>query len=96
MTNKIMNFILSLKRFLKRFKCTSDHWIWQDMTENLTGQWVDENIHNKGWVSFFWDYLSLGSAAFWASLVAQVVKNSPAMQVTEVQFLGWKVTLEKG
>ncbi|XP_040091095.1 C-type lectin domain family 2 member B-like isoform X1 [Oryx dammah] len=36
------------KRFLKRFKCTSDHWIWQDMTEHLTGQWVDENIHNKG------------------------------------------------
>ncbi|XP_017904546.1 PREDICTED: C-type lectin domain family 2 member D [Capra hircus] len=36
------------KRFLKRFKRTSDHWIWQDMTENLTGQWVDENIHNKG------------------------------------------------
>ncbi|CAN0289989.1 unnamed protein product [Rangifer tarandus platyrhynchus] len=36
------------KHFLKRFKCTSDHWIWRDMTENLTGQWVDENIFNKG------------------------------------------------
>lgn len=32
-----------------RFKLPlPDHWIWQDMTENLTGQWVDENIHNKG------------------------------------------------
>ncbi|XP_040091096.1 C-type lectin domain family 2 member B-like isoform X2 [Oryx dammah] len=40
------------KRFLKRFKCTSDHWIWQDMTEHLTGQWVDENIHNKGFMLF--------------------------------------------
>ncbi|XP_061273909.1 C-type lectin domain family 2 member B-like isoform X1 [Bos javanicus] len=36
------------KHFLKRFKCTSDHWIWRDMTEDLTGQWVDENIHDKG------------------------------------------------
>ncbi|XP_043295928.1 C-type lectin domain family 2 member B-like isoform X1 [Cervus canadensis] len=36
------------KHFLKRFKCTSDHWIWRDMTENLTGQWVDENIFSKG------------------------------------------------
>ena len=31
----------------------------------------------------------------WASLVAQVVKNSPAMQETWVQFLGWEDPLEK-
>ena len=30
-----------------------------------------------------------------ASLVAQLVKNSPAMQETIVQFLGWKDQLEK-
>ena len=29
-------------------------------------------------------------------LVAQLVKNSPAMQETQVQVLGWKDTLEKG
>ena len=29
----------------------------------------------------------------WASLVAQLVKNPPAMQV---QFLGWEDPLEKG
>ena len=31
-----------------------------------------------------------------ASLVAQLVKNPPAMQETRVQFLGWEDPLEKG
>ena len=29
-------------------------------------------------------------------LVAQMVKNPPAMQETQVQFLGWEDPLEKG
>ena len=33
---------------------------------------------------------------FWASLVAQTVKNPPAMWETWVQFLGWEDTLEEG
>ena len=33
---------------------------------------------------------------FWASLVAQLVKNLPAMQETPVQFLGQEDPLEKG
>ena len=32
----------------------------------------------------------------WASLVAQMVKNLPVMQETEVQSLGWEDPLEKG
>ena len=32
----------------------------------------------------------------WASLVAQLVKNPPAMQETPVRFLGWEAPLEKG
>ena len=32
----------------------------------------------------------------WASLVAQLVKNPPAMKNTPVPFLGWEVPLEKG
>ena len=31
-----------------------------------------------------------------ASLVAQLVKNPPAMQETQVQFLGWEEPLAKG
>ena len=33
---------------------------------------------------------------FWASLVAQLVKNPPAMQETRVRSLGWEDPLEKG
>ena len=33
---------------------------------------------------------------FWASLVAQLVKNPPAIWETWVQSLGWEDTLEKG
>ena len=33
---------------------------------------------------------------WWASLVAQMVKNPPAMQETQVQSPGWEDTLEKG
>ena len=32
---------------------------------------------------------------FWASLVAQTVKNLPAMQETQVHSLGWEALLEK-
>ena len=32
----------------------------------------------------------------WASLVAQLVKNLPAMQEAQVQFLGQEDPLEKG
>ena len=32
----------------------------------------------------------------WASLIAQLVKNPPAMQETPFRFLGWEDPLEKG
>ena len=32
----------------------------------------------------------------WASLLAQMVKNLPAMQETRVQSLGWEDPLEEG
>ena len=32
----------------------------------------------------------------WASLVAQLVKNLPAVQGTQVRSLGWEDPLEKG
>ena len=32
----------------------------------------------------------------WASLIAQLVKNPPAMQDTLVQFLGWEDLLDEG
>ena len=35
-------------------------------------------------------------SALWASLVAQLVKNPPAMQETPILFLGREDLLEKG
>ena len=32
----------------------------------------------------------------WTSLLAQLVKNLPAMQETPVRFLGWEDPVEKG
>ena len=40
--------------------------------------------------------LSLTTVAYlWASLVAEIVKNLPAIQGTQVQSLGWEDPLEK-
>ena len=36
------------------------------------------------------------SVCVWASLIAQLVKNPPAMQETPVQYLGREDPLEKG
>ena len=35
-------------------------------------------------------------SSIWASLVAQMVKNLPAIQETSVQPLGWEDSLENG
>ena len=40
--------------------------------------------------------LGVGDNHPWASLVAQTVKNLPAMQETQVQYLGWEDPLEEG
>uniref|UniRef100_H0X9N6 C-type lectin domain family 2 member B n=1 Tax=Otolemur garnettii TaxID=30611 RepID=H0X9N6_OTOGA len=34
--------------FLRRFKCTSDHWIGLKMKENRTGRWVNGTIFTEG------------------------------------------------
>ena len=39
---------------------------------------------------------STSASLLWASLVAQLVKNLPAMWETWVQSLGWEDPLEKG
>ena len=44
----------------------------------------------------FYSFLWLSNIPLWASLVAQTVKNPPAMQETWILSLGWKDPLEKG
>ena len=45
---------------------------------------------------FFFSNIALASCFQWASLVAQMVKNPPAMQETWVWPLGWEDPLEEG
>ena len=40
--------------------------------------------------------MNLAPPFYRASLIAQLVKNLPAMQETPVLFLGWEDLLEKG
>ena len=37
-----------------------------------------------------------GLSQLWASLIAQLVKNAPAMQETLVRFLGWEDSIGEG
>ena len=37
-----------------------------------------------------------GLSCVWTSLIAQLVKNPPAMQEAPIRFLGWEDPLDKG
>ena len=53
-------------------------------------------FHGRHWTPLFNTYICMLARYLWASLVAQLVKNPPAMQETLVQFLGQEYPLEKG
>ena len=53
-------------------------------------------IQNSAWHDRCNKDLLNGYSPYWASLVAQLEKNLPAMQETLVQFLGQEDLLEKG
>ena len=52
------------------------------------------NCCQAAWTNFF--SFSASCAFYWASLVAQMVKNPPAVQETWVQSLDWEDPLEEG
>ena len=55
-----------------------------------------ENNGEGIFLPYIFIILTFCSSTFWASLVAQTVKNLPAMQETRVQSLGLEDPLEKG
>ena len=60
-----------------------------------------QSAHNYTMVSIYpftqrFTECSMHFISNWASLVAQLVKNPPAMRETWVRFLGWEDHLEKG
>ena len=54
----------------------------------------DRSIPSTITIARSWNYKYF-YPLLWASLVAQLVKNLPAMQETWVQYLGWEDPLEK-
>ena len=60
---------------------------------------VKRKVKKEGWLFFsfcFLDCLKENRHVKWVSLVAQLVKNLPAVQQIVVQFLGREDPLEKG
>ena len=53
-------------------------------------------VHFLGWEDSPGEELGYPLQDSWASLVAQMVKNPPAVQETWVQSLDWEDLLEKG
>ena len=62
---------------------TQESWPWNDIFETI----------REIQINWIWDDIK---DIRQSSLVAQTVKNLPAMQETRVQSLGWEDPLEKG
>ena len=54
--------------------------------------WFYQNVR----IETFESFLNISLLASWASLVAQLIKNPPAMWETWVSSLGWEDMVEKG
>ena len=59
----------------------------------ITEEAVDEGSSRRVYLI---SELRISDVVFWASLVAQKVKNPTVVQKTQVPSLGWKDPLEKG
>ena len=65
-----------------------------DLTEQLTPPVIIFTCNSFFFFKIF--FLNVDHFKSWASLVVQLVKNSPAIQETLVQLLGWEDPLGKG
>ena len=66
------------------------------MIQNLSHFKEVDNWYNTVLLDLVLVFLKCTDIWEWASLVAQMVQNLPAMQGTWVQSLGWEDALEKG
>ena len=78
----------SLKRLF--VKCPEDETRLINVACGILSGVISSSIANPT------DVLKVGSPISWASLIAQLVKNLPAMQESWVQSLGQEDPLEKG
>ena len=57
---------------------------------------IQEEMSSKQWTRSLNFQRNISIENIMASLIAQLVKDPPAMQETPVRFLGWEDLLEKG
>ena len=98
------------KRHEERASFQADGWSWSRVSQGRmeVGGWRTAMVRfsialwvtSRFWTWFVWQEVIRGfwkeGAYVWDSLVAQTVKNLPAIQETQLQFLGWEEPLEKG
>ena len=103
-TNEVLFWIVA--QTVKRLSAMQETWVrslgWEDPLEKEMATyssvlaWKIPQMEETGRLQ------SMGSQDWetntftWASLVAQLIKNPPAMRETRVQSLGWEDPLEKG
>ena len=84
----ILNFIL-----FQQGQCLQWHDIKNSDKQRVNGKWRQEKMRKSPRTRHMIHIQTIGHRA---SLVAWMVKNSSAMQETQVQSLGWKDHLERG
>ena len=91
----MFNFILKNKTYKTLF----DQWFYQGFSDNLVGKEYSCNAEDPSSIPGLGRSPGEGIGYLlqysWASLVAQLVKNLPAMRETWVWSLGWEDALEK-
>ena len=96
--SKVMSLLFNMSRFviafLPRSNCFSISWLYSPSAVILKPKkikFLTVSIVSYLFAMKWWDGIFP-----WASLVAQLIKNLPAMQETWVRSLGWEDPLEKG
>ena len=90
-------WILSIKNFQKKnfSSLVNIFWIYF-----FIRKWRGVNLHSRvfalPFVNICYSFVVIQPLLKWVSLVAQLVKNLPAMLETWVQSLGWEDPLKKG
>ena len=71
---------------------------WISCMANVWNPKYTEEVNYPCYLSVYWqcEKQNTSQVQQWASLVAQLVKNPPAIQVTSVPFLGREDPLDKG
>ena len=88
LANRIQKYIqgirnINQRRFILRIQG------WFNISKSINETYQINKVKKK-------NHITISTVRYWDSLVAQLVKNLPALRETWVQFLGWEGPLEEG